>query len=140
MKNYSVFVIAIALISCGSPAPSDKGVENPDAASTTSAYSVVQTEAEEPEVISGEIGTAPTDSFELEAKAIASGTGFGYEIFSHGKKIIYQPAIPALQGNQYFTSAEKALRVASLVMMKIRNNEMPPAVSVKELDSLGVLK
>jgi hypothetical protein len=59
---------------------------------------------------------------------------FGYEIYLDGKAI---PGMPGLQG---FSTKDKAEKTAKFVIRKLQNNIMPPTVSEKELDSLGVLK
>lgn len=66
--------------------------------------------------------------------------GFGYDIKIDGKMNIHQPNIPGLPGNDGFTTEDKAKKTGEFVAYKIRNNIMPPSVSEKELDSLGVLK
>lgn len=63
---------------------------------------------------------------------------WGYEIFSGGKLLITQKSIPALPGNNGFKEQEQAMRIAELVMQKIRNGEMPPTVTVEELTALGI--
>ena len=66
--------------------------------------------------------------------------GYGYDIYIDGKMYIHQPHIPAIPGNTAFSSEAKAKKAADLMVYKIRHNIMPPALDVKELDSLGVLK
>ena len=66
--------------------------------------------------------------------------GFGYDIILEGKTYVHQPNIPALSGNNGFSTEEDARKIAILVSHKIRNNIMPPTVEVKELDSLGIKK
>ena len=66
--------------------------------------------------------------------------GWGYDIYADGVLYIHQPHIPAVPGNKGFQSAQKAETAGNFAVYKIRNNIMPPSVSVKELDSLGVLK
>jgi len=65
---------------------------------------------------------------------------FGYEIWIDGRKTVLQSTIPSIPGNKGFSSEEKARKVADLVVFKIKNNQMPPSITPKELDSLGVLK
>jgi hypothetical protein len=65
--------------------------------------------------------------------------GYGYQILKDGKLIIDQQQIPAVQGNQYFSSEENAKKTGELALKKIRNQMFPPTISVEELDSLGVL-
>jgi len=64
---------------------------------------------------------------------------FGYQILLNGSPMIRQPNIPGLPGNAGFPDAQKAEKTAGLVLLKIRKNIMPPAVTTEELDSLGVL-
>ena len=64
---------------------------------------------------------------------------FGYLILLNGSPMIRQPNIPGLPGNAGFQDAQKAEKTAGLVLLKIRKNIMPPAVTSEELDSLGVL-
>ena len=74
-----------------------------------------------------------TDVFVNEDKT------FGYQVFLNGSPMIRQPNIPGLPGNAGFREKQMAEKTASLVLFKIRKNIMPPAVSSRELDSLGVL-
>jgi hypothetical protein len=65
--------------------------------------------------------------------------GWGYDIYADGALYIHQPHIPAVPGNNGFQSEQKAETAGNFAVYKIRNNIMPPSISVKELDSLGVL-
>jgi hypothetical protein len=65
---------------------------------------------------------------------------FGYDILLNGKPLVHQPSIPAMPGNDGFTSKEKAQKVADFVVKKIRKNEMPPTVTIEDLNKMGVLK
>jgi hypothetical protein len=65
----------------------------------------------------------------------ASG-GYGYEIFDNGKKIITQPYMPGIAGQNTFTDKKSAAAVAEFVIKKIEKSEFPPGVSTAELDSL----
>ena len=65
---------------------------------------------------------------------------FGYDILLHGRPLVHQPNIPALPGNDGFTTRERARRVAEFVVKKIRKNEMPPTVTIEDLNNMGVLK
>ena len=66
--------------------------------------------------------------------------GFGYDIYMSNSIYIHQPNIPGVNGNRGFSTKENAEKVAQFVIYKIKNNIMPPALNVSELDSLGVLK
>mgnify|MGYP001767097675 CR=1 FL=1 len=65
---------------------------------------------------------------------------FGYDIFVEGKPFIHQTSIPAMPGNEGFATREKAHRVADFVVGKIRNNVMPPAVTMNDLIRMDALK
>ncbi|MDO9511798.1 MAG: DUF4907 domain-containing protein [Bacteroidales bacterium] len=66
--------------------------------------------------------------------------GWGYEIIKNGHVIIHQAHIPAIEGRQAFKDSLQALSTAQLITEKIKKNIMPPSVSLKELDSLGILQ
>jgi hypothetical protein len=66
--------------------------------------------------------------------------GYGYNIIMDSHVFIHQPSIPSIAGNKGFTSNEQAEKVAALVIYKLTHNIMPPSVTLKELDSLGILK
>ena len=83
----------------------------------------------------------PYANAELTIKIIPSiNNTFGYDIRLFGKPMIHQPNIPGLPGNNGFTTKERAQRVAEFVVKKIRQNEMPPSVTIEELGKMGVLK
>ena len=65
---------------------------------------------------------------------------FGYDILLYGKPLVHQPTIPALPGNEGFTTKERAKKVAGFVVKKIRRNEMPPMVTIDDLNTIDVLK
>ncbi len=61
---------------------------------------------------------------------------FGYDILADGKLMIHQPTIPTIPGmpgNKGFKSEAAAQKIAALVIDKIKNGEMPPTVSEKEV-------
>jgi hypothetical protein len=78
---------------------------------------------------------------EITIRIIPSANNtFGYDILSDGRPLVHQPMIPGLPGNEGFSTKEKAQTVAELVVKKIRNNKMPPTVTIEELSNMGVLK
>ncbi len=66
--------------------------------------------------------------------------GWGYQIFNNGAIYINQPHIPAIPGKKGFSDEDKAIKTAQFIINKLENNIFPPTISVKELDSLKVLK
>lgn len=64
---------------------------------------------------------------------------FGYNIYSDGRLLIHQPSVPSVSGNNGFSTKAGAEKVAGLVIKKIQQGEMPPAVTVKEMKALKAL-
>lgn len=83
----------------------------------------------------------PYAAADITTKIIPSANNtFGYDILVYGKPLIHQPNIPGLPGNEGFSTQEGAQIVADFVVKKIRKNEMPPTVSMDDLNTMGVLK
>ena len=76
----------------------------------------------------------------MEAKALRLDKGWGYQILVNKKIYINQRIIPVVQGNKEFTTQEQALKVANLVISKMKKKASLPSVTIKELDSLGIEK
>ena len=78
---------------------------------------------------------------EVTIKVIPSANKtFGYDILLNGRPLVHQPSIPGLPGNEGFSTRERALKVAEFVVRKVRANEIPPTVTIEDLNSMGVLK
>ncbi len=77
--------------------------------------------------------------FKIDSVEQSGSRGWGYDIMVNGNVFIHQPNVPALMGNNGFSSEENAREAGEFVIQKIRNNILPPSVSPEELDSLGVL-
>jgi hypothetical protein len=78
---------------------------------------------------------------EIALKVIsAANNTYGYDIFLYGRLFVHQPNIPGLPGNNGFPTKEGAQKVAEFVAKKIRNNEIPPTVTIDDLNHIGVLK
>ena len=71
---------------------------------------------------------------------VAEGGSFGYDVFADGKKLIHQPNIPGQPGTAGFKSRMDAEKVAKLVIRKIKNREIAPAVTEQELRNLKVIE
>lgn len=65
---------------------------------------------------------------------------FGYDIFAGKQKMIHQPSIPGMPGNEGFKTKPDAENVAKLVITKIKKGEMPPTVTTDELKKLNAVK
>jgi len=66
--------------------------------------------------------------------------GWGYDIMFSGSTYIHQTNVPAISGTRGFNSKEDAQKVADLVISKIKKSSMPPSITLKELDSLKIIK
>lgn len=76
----------------------------------------------------------PYADVEITVKIIPSANNtYGYDILVHNRPLIHQPHIPGLPGNEGFATKDKAQKVAQFVVKKIRNNEMPPTVTMEDL-------
>jgi protein involved in ribonucleotide reduction len=83
----------------------------------------------------------PYANAQISIKIIPSANKtFGYEILLNGKPLVRQLNIPALPGNDGFATKERAQKVADFVVKKIQNNEIPPTVTIEDLNKMGVLK
>ena len=83
----------------------------------------------------------PYAKAELTTRIIPSANNsFGYDILLDRKLLVHQPNILGLPGIEGFATQERAQTVADFVVRKIRNNEMPPMLSMEDLNAMGVLK
>ena len=83
----------------------------------------------------------PYANAEITIKIIPSANEtFGYDILLYGRPLVHQANIPGLPGSEGFSTKERAKTVAEFVVKKIRNNEMPPTVTIEDLNNMGVLK
>jgi|SRR5688572_4594942 len=77
--------------------------------------------------------------FKIDSIDHNGNRGWGYDILIDGKIYIHQPNIPAIMGNNGFSSEEHAQEAGEFIVQKLKNNIVPPSVTPEELDSLGVL-
>ena len=68
----------------------------------------------------------------------ADNERFGYYIFGDGHLLIRQISIPAVLGRMGFVTEKEAQKVADLVIDKIKAGEIPPSVSMEELQVLDI--
>lgn len=69
----------------------------------------------------------------------APGNTWCYDIYVDGRLLIHQPNVPGLPGNEGFKTKDGAVKVAELVISKIKMGEMPPSISIEEMNKLGVI-
>jgi hypothetical protein len=81
----------------------------------------------------------PVKSEKYTAKAtFTDGVGWGYDIYEGNAVRIHQPHIPAIEGNRGFDSEADALKIAQLVIYKMENGIVPPAVTKQEMIDAGL--
>ena len=82
-----------------------------------------------------------TDSIKIGSyiiKLIPVADEFGYDIYHNKKLFIHQPTIPAIPGNNGFTTKDAAEKVARKVIEKMQKGESLPTVTIDEMKQLGV--
>lgn len=80
--------------------------------------------------------TNPYLNSNIEIKTFEESMGWGYDILIDGEIYVHQPNIPALPGENGFETEVHARAVAELMVSKIRNNILPPSVSVEEVNAI----
>lgn len=65
---------------------------------------------------------------------------FGYDIYVDGSKLIHQPSIPGMSGSEGFKTKKDAEIIANLVICKLQEGKLPPAVSLEELAEMKVIE
>jgi len=83
--------------------------------------------------------TITLELFRVDSVDNTGVRGWGYNVMVDGNIVIHQPTVPAVMGNNGFSSEEKARKAGEFVIYKIKNNILPPSVTPEELDSLDVL-
>ncbi|MEH6408425.1 MAG: DUF4907 domain-containing protein [Leeuwenhoekiella sp.] len=73
----------------------------------------------------------------LDTHVFKTQTGYGYDITDHGKTIIKQRYIPALNEQIAFCNPKDAEKIGDRVVEKILL-KVNPAISMKELQDAGI--
>lgn len=66
--------------------------------------------------------------------------GWAYRIYLRYKLLINQPVVPAVDGNLPFKSEADARKIAELAASKIAKGQMPPTLSIEEIQNQINLK
>ena len=74
----------------------------------------------------------------IHLETFSTETGWGYVLKKNDHIFIKQETIPAIPGNQTFSSEADARKVGILTMKKIKSGE-GPSVTSAELDSLKIV-
>lgn len=69
----------------------------------------------------------------------AANNTWCYDIIADGKMMIHQPSAPGLAGNEGFHNKLVEQKATDLVIQRIKNGEMPPRITKKEMQKIGSL-
>lgn len=84
-------------------------------------------------------GNLELKTFEVKDSLNNKVLGWGYDIYVDGKRAIHQPIIPAIPGNNSFSSEEKAKSTGMFAIDKMKRTGSLPTITKAELDSLGTI-
>lgn len=73
----------------------------------------------------------------LKLESIKTTNGWGYTIKENDKIIIKQSIIPVIANNRSFETEEDALKVGTIVLQKLKDNDSP-TISKNDLTSLAI--
>lgn len=128
------FVFILIVISCNSKTDSrDSNISEIN----TDTITAIRESVSQPNFTGQEM---QVKTFEVIDSISKKSMGWGYDIYIDGKKGIHQPIIPAIPGNNSFSSVEKANKAGLFAVNKMQKTGSLPTLSVAELDSLGVTK
>ena len=74
----------------------------------------------------------------LTFKIFPVKNGYGYDILSNNRMIIHQPMIPGVAGEQPFSTKKDAVKIAALVVEKIKKGQRLPAITLADLKKSGI--
>jgi hypothetical protein len=120
------FLSGILFIACG-----ETKTESTDSAAEVRQESI-------PQPAQGNFQNIEVRTFEVIDTIGGSSKGWGYDIVVDGKRMIRQPIIPGIQGNNAFRTEEEARRVGQLAADKMKRTGSLPTIQPAELDSLGI--
>ena len=68
----------------------------------------------------------------------ADSSSFGYSIYADGNLYIQQNTIPSVAGAKGFSDINSAIKTAQLIIKKIKQGEMLPTITIKDLKKISV--
>lgn len=81
-----------------------------------------------------------TNGTQLSMATFKVADGWGYRILNGDSLLIHQPFIPVVPGVKRFKTERDAALTGELTLSKIKHGLFPPSVTLKELDSLGIIR
>lgn len=89
-------------------------------------------------ILDSEVNNYNKTQYEIVVTANPNG-GYGYDIYINNELYINQPFMPGIATNKGFASYNEARIVARFIINKIIKKQIPPTISLHELDSLKTL-
>lgn len=80
----------------------------------------------------------PQPEITFKTFAVEGGKGWGYDLYVDKKRTIHQDIIPAVAGNDAFATEADASKIGALAADKMKLTGSFPAITIHELDSLGI--
>lgn len=77
---------------------------------------------------------------QLRVETFKIADGWGYRILNGDSMLIHQPFVPVVPGVKRFKTEQDAALTGKLTLSKIEQGLFPPSVTMRELDSLGVIR
>lgn len=74
------------------------------------------------------------DSLQYETYPLPEG--WGYKLYMRYKLLVNQPNIPAVSGNASFKKETDARKIAKLASSKVASGQIPPTLTVEEVQTL----
>lgn len=73
---------------------------------------------------------------EIKINVFQLDEGWGFDILINHKKYVHQINIPAINDLKVFKTKKDALKIATLMKLKICKKIVPPSITLQEIDSL----
>lgn len=85
------------------------------------------------------VAKAETPKFEVVTFQNDSPVGgWGFDIYVDGRRYIHQPTVPVVAGVSGFETMEQSERAGGMMVTKIKEGRMPPALDRRDLELLGL--
>jgi len=76
---------------------------------------------------------------DILAQTFKTESGWGYAVYVNDKLFIRQSFIPVIEGNRGFVKEADAIKIATLVVDKLKHHEKP-TIRLEELQRCGIIK
>lgn len=87
-----------------------------------------------------DVNDVSVKTFEVIDSITGRSQGWGYDLYVNNARTIHQAIIPAIEGNNSFKTEADALKTGTFAADKMRSTGALPALTIEELENLGVTK